>query len=143
MNNTSLYNGFYWVKIKNLGELFKEFNGRDFGKRLKDMEAFYDRVKPPKGLKDNFPEILEKSNRIREDITHQIESVKNSDRNLDEFKNFYEYIIRFRKIDDEIQSIKKNIQEVEILKNEMEKLKEKTRYYKKEIYRIGSIEYDF
>jgi hypothetical protein len=123
-NNLSLYNGFYWVKIKNLKNFFKIFNGRDFAKQLRDMEDQYDRIKPTKDLQDTFPEILEESNKIRESLKIQLRKMSQSEAILGEFKHFYEYYIRFRKIEAKIQTIKKNLQEAEMFKKDIENLKE-------------------
>jgi len=124
INNLNLYNGFYWVKIKNLRSFFKNFNGRDFNEQIQDLEKEYERIKPPKELQIEFPEILEEINNIKENIIHQIKKISQSNIKFDELEHFYEYFIRFRRLEKRILDIKSGFQEVDLFKKKIETFKE-------------------
>ncbi len=80
-NNLSLYEGFYWIKIEKMREIFKQFNGRDIAKQLKDGEVLYDRIKYPKELQEKV----------------EVEIFKNDIENLKE--------VYYNKMDDHLRNI--------------------------------------
>ena len=120
----ALYEGFYLVKLRNLGDYFKDINDREFSKQLVDMENYYDVIKPLKHLQGDIPEHLEKLNKIREDITYYIKNINRSDITVEKFEYLYNFILKFRKLEDKIYFIKSNIEEAERLKKGIEELKE-------------------
>jgi len=124
MNNLSLYNGFYWVKIRNLGEFFKQFNGRDFAKRLQDIESYYEKIKPPKEIADNFEQMLEESNEINQEFLKRMNEISQSDISADEFKDFSRLFIRAKKVSEKIGYIKQALHEADYFKSEINKFKE-------------------
>ncbi len=124
MNNLALYNGFYWIKIKNLRSFFESFNGRNFVERLKDLEKEYEQIKPPKRLQIEFPEMLEESNKINQELLEKLNIISKSDISADEFEDFSKMFIRAKKVSEEIGYIKKAIQETEQFKREIDNFKE-------------------
>lgn len=122
--NLALYNGFYNVKISYVKDFFNQFNGRDFAKRLQDLESYYEKIKPPKEIADNFEQMLEESNEINREFLKKMNEISQSDISADEFKNFSELFIRAKKVSEKIGYMKQALHEVEYFKSEIDKFKE-------------------
>ena len=124
MKELALYEGFYLVKFSTLGNYFKEINGGEFSKQLKDMEDDYDKLKPIKGFDGDLPEFLKNLSKMRKDLTHYIEKVKESDITIEKFKYLVNIILHFRKLEDKIHLIKRGVQEADKLRKGIDNMKE-------------------
>ena len=122
--NLALYNGFYNVKIRYMKDFFNQFNGRDFAKQLQDLESYYEKIKPPKEIADNFEQMLEESNEINREFLKRMNEISQSDISSDEFKDFSRLFIRAKKVSEKIGYIKQALHEAEYFKSEIDKFKE-------------------